>query len=115
MAASTRPNVTFTALIWLGMLLVLAGAVFALLGLGAAVDFKAKIAGGEVTTTSAGLAVMAVGAIMAATVATKLPKGVVVFAVQRRTWQDRLSDRSGWLVAFAILAVLLFAGSLLVR
>ncbi len=103
---------TFTALIWLGMLLTLGGAVCALLGVGTAVDFKAKIAGNEVTTTNLGLAVMAVGAILTATIATRLPKGVTVFAVQQPTWRDRLSNNAGWLVAFAILAVLLFAASL---
>jgi hypothetical protein len=112
MANAKRPSVTLTALIWLGMLLTLAGAIFALLGVGAAVDFKAKIGESEVTTTNLGLAVMATGAILAAAVATNLPKGVTTFAVHKQTWQDRFSDHAGWLVAFAILIVLLFAFSL---
>ena len=109
MARANQPSVTFTALIWLGMLLMLAGAAVAVLGVGAAVEFKAKIGGNEITTTSLGLAIMATGAVVAAYVATKLPKGVTVFAVHEPTWQDRVADKSGWLVAIAAIILVLLA------
>ncbi len=112
MPRTTRPSVTFTALIWLGMLLTLGGAIVALLGIGTAVEFKAKIGDGEVTTTNLGLAIMAIGAILAALVATKLPKGITVFAVSKPTWGDRFSENSGWLVAFAVLTIILLGFSL---
>jgi hypothetical protein len=109
---STKPNVTFTALIWLGMFLALAGAAVAVFGIGAPTSFDAKLGDGEVSTTNLGLAIMVVGAIMAAYVATKLPKGVVPFAVRKVTWQDRFADKSAWLVAFAVLACLLLCFSI---
>lgn len=112
MPKPNKPNVTFTALIWLGMFLALAGAAVAIFGIGAPTNFDAKLGGGEVSTTNLGLAILAIGAAMAAFVATRLPKGVMPFAVHKVTWQDRFSANSAWLVAFAILAFLLFCLSI---
>jgi hypothetical protein len=62
----------------------------------------------EFHSTNLGLAILVVGAVLAAGVALKLPKGVVPFAVQRRTFLDRVAAHSGWLVLFALLAIVLF-------
>jgi hypothetical protein len=110
-----RSNVTFTALIWLGMILTVVGVVVALLGIGGTINLSAKIGDYELQTTSLGVAIMALGAIMAAFVAVKLPKGVVPFAVERRTLLDRIAAQSGWVIILAIVAVVLFILSLLFR
>jgi uncharacterized membrane protein len=111
MSKSSRPSVTYTALIWLGILLVLIGLVVTLLGVGGAVTFDAKINDIEFHTTNLGLAILMVGAVLAALVAIKLPKGVEVFAVQRRTFLDRVAANSGWITLCALLAIILFVAA----
>jgi hypothetical protein len=103
-----KPSVTFTAFIWFGMLLAVAGAVVAILGIGCAVVFSGKVAGAEVKTTSLGLAILAIGALLAGVVATRLPKGVVVFEVSRETVTEKIARRAIWLFLLAIAAALLF-------
>ncbi len=115
MGQETKPSITFTALIWLGMLLAVAGAVVAVLGIGGAVTFSAKYGGNEFSTTNLGCAMMMIGAVLAAVVALKLPKGISVFAVQQQSWGDRFAANAGWLAVLAGGTVLLFVLSLVVR
>jgi uncharacterized membrane protein SpoIIM required for sporulation len=58
---------------------------------------------------------MMTGAVLAAVVALKLPKGVVVFAVQEQTWGDRFAANAGWLAVLAGGTVLLFILSMVVH
>ncbi|WP_327046845.1 hypothetical protein OG320_02770 [Microbispora sp. NBC_01189] len=74
----TRISVTYTVLIITGLLLAMAGAVVAILGLGGVVEFKGEVAGAKAETTSVGLAVMVVGALLAGIVAVKMPAQVTV-------------------------------------
>ncbi len=115
MGDEPKPSVTYTALIWLGMILAVVGAVVAVLGIGGAVTFSAKYSGGEFSTTNLGCAIMMTGAVLAAVVALKLPKGVVVFAVQEQTWGDRFAANAGWLAVLAGGTVLLFILSMVVH
>lgn len=73
-----KRSVTFTALIWLGMILALLGAIVAILGFGGAITFEGTLGSLKVQTTSVGLAIMIVGAFLSGTVATNLPKNVQV-------------------------------------
>jgi hypothetical protein len=70
----------YTALIVVGLLLAVTGAVVAVLGVGGAVEFQGAAAGAKVSTTSVGLAIMTAGALMATVVAIKLPAHVRVFS-----------------------------------
>jgi hypothetical protein len=115
MGLETKPSITFTALIWFGMLMVAAGAIVGVLGLGGVVTFSAKYKDAEFSTTSLGCAMMMIGMVMALLVALKLPKGITVFAVQRQTWQDRVAANTGWLAVLAGGTVLLFVLSVLVH
>ncbi|RGA03043.1 hypothetical protein DI270_021145 [Microbispora triticiradicis] len=74
----TRISITYTVLIITGLLLAVAGAVVAILGLGGVVEFKGEVAGAKAETTSVGLAVLVVGALLAGIVAVKLPTQVNV-------------------------------------
>jgi len=115
MAAHAKPSVTFTALIWFGMVLAAVGVVVALLGVGDAVDFNVKLGDAEVTTSSLGLAILAVGALLAGFVATRLPKNVAVFAITQPTFLERVAQRAGWFLVLAIVAIALLVASLVYR
>lgn len=115
MPKPSKPSVTFTALIWLGIVLALVGAAVAILGAGGAITFNAKFGDAELHTTNLGLVILVAGASLAAFVTAKLPKGVTVFAVQKRTMEDRFAASSGWFAAFALFTVLLLILSLVFR
>jgi len=53
-------SITFTALIWLGILLAIAGALIAVLGVGGAVTFDIKYNDMEFHSTNLGLAILVV-------------------------------------------------------
>jgi len=73
-----RVSITYTALIWTGIILALFGAITAVLGLGGATVFEGSLGSIKVKTTQTGLAILVVGAALAGTIALKLPKGIVV-------------------------------------
>ena len=70
--------ITYTALIWTGIILALFGAITAVLGLGGTTVFEASLGNINVKTNQTGLAILAVGAALAGTVALKLPERVRV-------------------------------------
>jgi hypothetical protein len=102
-------SITFTALIWLGMFLAAAGAVVAILGIGGAIEFSGKVGGAEVKTTSMGLAILAIGGLLAGGVATRLPKGTEVLeGGDRQPFLDWIAEHAGWLIGLAVVAAALF-------
>ena len=80
MPPQPRPSVTYTALIGVGLVLVLLGAVLVALGLGGAAQFSAEAAGAKLSTTNSGLALAGIGAALAGIVAVKMPRHVRVFS-----------------------------------
>jgi len=110
--AESRRSVTFTALIFVGMIIALAGVTMLLLGLGGNSSFDFKMAGVTVKTTSVGLAVLAVGSLMSAAVALNLPENVQVFGPTRPTRTDRLRRLVRPLALLAAVAVLTLVISL---
>lgn len=110
--AGKKPSATFTALIWFGMFLAAAGMVIAILGVGGAIEFSAKADGAEIKTTSLGLAILAIGCLLSGVVATRLPKGVSVFAVSRPTPIEWIVLHAAWFIALAVVASALVAVSI---
>jgi hypothetical protein len=110
--AAKKKSITFTALIWFGMLLAAAGAAVAILGIGGAVEFSAKVGSTELKTTSVGLAICAIGCLLAGGVATRLPKDVAVLATRKPTFIDWISQYAWWVLGLALVAVVLFLLSL---
>jgi hypothetical protein len=109
---ATRKSITFTVLIWVGILLAVAGAVVAILGLGGAIEFSAKVGSIELKSTSVGLAICAMGCLLAGYVATRLPKGVQVLGPRHSSFLRRVSERGGWLIALGVvLAVISLIGA----
>ena len=80
--ANGKVSFTYTALIWTGIVLCLSGFVIAVLGLGGLTSFEASFDSIKVKTTSVGLAIVVVGAVLSGTVAIKLPRGVRVMALE---------------------------------
>ena len=113
MTARVKPSVTFTALVWFGMLLAAAGATVAILGIGNLIEFSGKVAGAEVKTTSLGLAILAIGALLAGVVAIRLPKGTTVYEVTRTPFLDKVTRYAGWLIVLAVAAASLFVVTML--
>jgi hypothetical protein len=108
----STPSVTFTALLWLGMLIALSGLLVTLLGTGHAVEFSAKIGDIEIGTTSAGLALLALGLFVDGFVATRLPASVSVFEVRKPTILESIAAKAMWILGAAVLAFLVCALSL---
>jgi hypothetical protein len=109
---SVKKSITFTALIWFGMLLGAVGAVVAILGVGGAVSFSIKIGSVDANTTSVGLAICVIGCLLAGGVATRLPKGVSVLGRRHSSFMNWISRHAWWLLALALVAVALFLISL---
>jgi hypothetical protein len=74
-------SITYTALIWLGMGLCVAGAVAAILGAGGSTSFELEFGDFKAKTAQVGLSIMVIGAALAGLIAVKLPAGVKVMAV----------------------------------
>lgn len=108
---SAQKSITFTVLIWFGMLLAAVGAAVAILGVGGAVAFSAKVGSIELKTTSIGLAICALGCLLAGGVATRLPKGVEVLGA-RASFMNWMSRHAWWVLALALVAVVLLLFSL---
>ncbi len=111
--AARRPSVTFTALIFFGMAIALAGVVLLLLGAGGAASFELALGGVTLKTTSVGLAVIGIGAALSAGVAMNLPDNVQVFSRTAPTMAERLRALRPVFVGLALLALLGFVLSLL--
>jgi len=89
-----RISITYTALIWTGIILVLFGAISAVLGLGGATFFEASFGEIKIKTTQTGLAILFVGALLSGFIAIKLPKGVVVLDKEEKyTFTERLARK----------------------
>jgi hypothetical protein len=108
----STPSVTFTALLWLGMIIAVAGLIVTLLGAGHAIEFSAKIGETEIKTTSAGLALLALGLFVDGFVATRLPTGVSVFEVRKPTLLETIAAKALWIFVAAVVVVILCVLSL---
>jgi hypothetical protein len=74
-----KTSITFTAIIWVGLLLTIFGAVVATLGLGGVTTFTFKWKDVvELNSTSVGLIVMAAGILLTLYQANNLPNGIHV-------------------------------------
>lgn len=78
--AQKRISLTYTVLIWLGMVLCVVGAVAAIVGVGGSNAFALTFGDFEAKSTQVGLSIMVIGAALAGVVALKLPAGVRVLA-----------------------------------
>ncbi len=87
-----RISITFTALVWVGILLCISGAVVAVLGFGSSTVFEVHIGSVEVKTTQVGLAILVVGALLSFFTAQKLPTGVMILA-DKPTFMEKLLRR----------------------
>jgi len=92
--AENRVSITYTALIWTGIILSILGAIVAVLGFGGSTVFEGSLGDIKVKTTQTGLAVLVVGAALAGTIALKLPKGVVVLEEgEKYSFTEKLARR----------------------
>lgn len=73
-------SVTLTAMLWLGMGLMVVGAITAIFGLAAATSFSGKWNGIDLNATNTGLAVFVVAALFSAYLATRLPRRAQIFS-----------------------------------
>lgn len=82
MASSERPSVVYSLIILTGLLLAVAGAVIAVLGLSLPDLFEARVGRSEVRTSSVGLAIMVVGSGLALAAGVGKPRDVRIFSPQ---------------------------------
>lgn len=111
---ASQKSVTFTAIILVGLALAVLGAITAILGLGEAITLELTLGDYTVKTTSVGLAILVVGALLAGVVALRLPRNVQVFGNgSQPSWGERLAARPVVFLATAAVAVVLLVVSLL--
>lgn len=108
-------SVTFTALVWTGILLAIAGAVVAVLGLGNVTSFQGKIGNIQITTTSIGLVIMIVGSVLAGTIALHLPKDVRVFGETKDTLMEKIVEGVPVFFGVSLIGCVLLTLTLLLR
>jgi hypothetical protein len=107
-------SVTFTVLIFVGMIIALAGVAILLLGLDKSATFDFEMSGVKIKTSSVGLAVLAVGSLLSAGVALNLPENVRVFGPTPPTRTERLKGLARPLFAITFIALLALVISLVV-
>ncbi|WP_340377384.1 hypothetical protein U5640_21435 [Streptomyces sp. SS7] len=108
------PSVVYTATICLGLLMTLIGMVVALLGAGGVMEFEGEAVGVQIKTSSAGLVIMTVGAVLAGTVAVMTPQHVGIFGSEKRSILEFLTARgAGPYLAGALAGAILLAASLI--
>ena len=93
-----RPSVLLSALIVLGMLLALLGAVAALLGLGGAAPETFAGLGLSVSSAGPGLVIATLGISLIFIATRKVRGGVQIFAIAERTPLERGADLVPWLL-----------------
>jgi hypothetical protein len=94
---------------------VLLGVVVVLLGLGNGSAFSFKFEKVELSTSSSGLAIIAIGALLSGYVATRLPANVMVFGIEKPTLLDQIQNLAPQLllgggIAVAVLLVMIVRG-----
>ncbi len=109
--SKNRVSITYTALIWTGIILSLFGAIVAILGFGGSTVFEGSLGDIKVKTTQTGLAVLVVGAALASTIALRLPKGIVVLEEGEKY---SLTERLARIIPVLFLVILVVAIVLLV-
>src|SRR4051812_25300937 len=80
-----RPSLVLSAVIIFGLMLVVAGVAFALLGLGNVGVIGGEAKGVELRTTSLGVVMIVVGALLSGLVATNLPNGYQIYGGRRES------------------------------
>jgi hypothetical protein len=111
---SSKPSITFTVLILCGAGIALFGCIVVVFGLAAPTAIELKLGEFELNTSSAGLALVALGVGLAAYVATHLPDTVRVFGKVQETFPERVARHKLALLLVFGLFVLLFLVSLVV-
>ena len=93
--AKDKLSITYTALIWTGIVLMLFGAITAILGFGGSTFFEASFGDLKVKTNQIGLAILIIGAVFTATIARKLPKGVKILGegVEKYSFTEKLARK----------------------
>lgn len=104
-----RVSFTHTALIWTGIILCLIGAGVAILGLGGLTALEVSYNSATVKTTSIGLAILVIGALLSGIVALRLPPDVIVLAEENKyTLTEKLARKIPFLSLMICLAGILF-------
>lgn len=103
-----KVSITFTVLIWVGMLLAILGAVVAALGLGDSTLFEGSLGDFKIKTSQVGLVILAIGAALSYFTSQNLPSGTTVLG-DSPTLLDRVKRNLPVLslLAFVIAVVLL--------
>lgn len=109
-------SVTFTVLIWIGIFLILCGAVVVAFDIGSGTEIiELKWGSASLKTSQVGLAMIVVGALLAGIVALRLPSDVRVFDDSRRvSFMEKVLERAPILLAvIGVVAGLLLVASVL--
>jgi hypothetical protein len=109
-------SVTFTALVWLCMFLMIFGAVVAVLGLGGSTFLQFAIQDTQIKTTNVGLAIMGIAALTITFFIAKHPKDVQLFGANDKSQvslTEKIMDTAPtlWLsigIVCIVLALVLF-------
>lgn len=109
-----RLSVTFTALIWSGIALIVCGAAVAVLGIGDDIEIVELTWGSaSLKTSQVGLVMIVVGSLLSGTVALRLPSDVRVFDSGRRqvSFMEQVAERAPilFIVVGATASILLVA------
>lgn len=106
--AEKNASITFTGMIWIGMILVLFGAVIAALGLGGTKSFEGSFGTLKITTTQTGLVIAILGAVLSGYMALHLPKGVSVLAYKKASLAERITKKIPLIAAIIIVLAVVF-------
>jgi len=100
---------TFTLLIWIGIILVLFGAIVAALGLGGSIAFQGSFGDLKIKTNQTGLVIAIIGAALSGTVALNLPKGVMILSNEEKlTLTERMSKKMPIIAVIIIILAAVF-------
>lgn len=106
-----RGSITFTALIWLGIILTILGAIAAIFGIGSPTTFEFSFGDLSVKTSQVGLAIMAVGSVLALFTIKIVPEGSIILGDEETyTFTEKLAKR----IPLLLIVILIIALGLLI-
>jgi uncharacterized membrane protein YidH (DUF202 family) len=79
-AIRRRPSIVYSAIVVVSLAMTVLGAVVAVMGVSSGGLFSASVGDAHVKTTSVGLAIMVVGALVTVVTATRKPRDIQLFS-----------------------------------
>ncbi|MDM8551504.1 hypothetical protein QUF72_15565 [Desulfobacterales bacterium HSG2] len=110
-----RISITFTVLIWLGIIMTATGVIVSILDINGVTTFEFTWNNITFKAIDTGLIIMITGALLAGVIAVRLPKDVEVFSARKLDITEKISEMLGLpLILLSALGIILLVLSFII-